>query len=269
MNSRGAFIAPLFWPQPFAHAVAMAASAQPALIRLVADDPIWRDQLHLALEQDGFLVEQQPSPKDLKHLLNSSPRVAPPDLWLVNLPSGCHPLDETLRWIKRHSRQQQPVPLLLLADVALEDERAELLDAGADDVLVRPFGLRELVARCRAIVRRIQRLEQASRVAEAGEVLKVGELALYRDQCRVCLNGETVNLTPREFRLLEFFMLHPGRVLSRDQILEQVWGSDYSGNSKSVDVHVLWLRRKLNHPARSSGIITVRGIGYRLDPPRM
>jgi two-component system phosphate regulon response regulator PhoB len=92
---------------------------------------------------------------------------------------------------------------------------------------------------------------------------------LFRDQCRVCLNGNQVALTPREFRLLECFMLQPGRALSRDQLIEQVWGADYNGNNKSVDVHVWWLRRKLEQPGQPSHFLTVRGIGYRfVDPDR-
>jgi two-component system phosphate regulon response regulator PhoB len=100
-------------------------------------------------------------------------------------------------------------------------------------------------------------------------VLRVGPISLDRQQCRVCLNDVEVSLTPREFRLLECFMLQPGRALSREQLIELVWGPDYSGDSKSVDVHVLWLRRKLDATAAKPQLfITVRGIGYRLDPPR-
>jgi two-component system phosphate regulon response regulator PhoB len=81
------------------------------------------------------------------------------------------------------------------------------------------------------------------------------------------VKGQEVPLTPREFRLLECFMLQPGRALSRDQLIEQVWGPDYCGNNKSVDVHVLWLRRKLDQPGQPSLLVTVRGIGYRFVPP--
>ena len=138
---------------------------------------------------------------------------------------------------------------------------------GADDVLVRPFGVRECVARCRAILRRLKRLERNSRLAQAGSVLRAGVIELFRDQCRVCVAGQEVPLTPREFRLLECFMLQPGRALSRDQLIEQVWGPDYGGNNKSVDVHVLWLRRKMDQPGKPSIVVTVRGIGYRFAAP--
>ena len=241
----------------------MAASVQPALIRLVADDPAWRDQLHLTLQQEGFRVEQQPMPQQLKQLLSQAPTAERPSLWVVNLPSDRHDLVATLALIQRLRRRDQLTPLLLLADAASDDQRAELLEVGADDVLVRPFGLREFVARCRAILRRLKRIEQSSRAAQAGAVLRAGRIELFRDQCRVCVGGQEVMLTPREFRLLECFMLQPGRALSRDQLIEQVWGPDYGGNNKSVDVHVLWLRRKLDQAGKPSMLVTVRGIGYR------
>ena len=241
----------------------MAASVQPALIRLVADDPAWRDLLHLTLQQEGFRVEQQPVPQQLWPLLSDAPTAERPSLWVVNLPSDRHDLVATLALIQRLRRRDQLTPLLLLADAASDDQRAELLEVGADDVLVRPFGLREFVARCRAILRRLKRIEQSSRAAQAGAVLRAGRIELFRDQCRVCVGGQEVMLTPREFRLLECFMLQPGRALSRDQLIEQVWGPDYGGNNKSVDVHVLWLRRKLDQAGKPSMLVTVRGIGYR------
>lgn len=245
----------------------MAASDQPALIQLVADDLLSREQLFLVLQQEGFRVQQQPVPLVLKTLFTSRIAVEWPSLWVVNLPSDRHDMAATLALIQRFRRRDSHTPLLLLADQAVEQERAELLDSGADDVLVKPFGLREFVARCRAMLRRIQRLEQGSRIAEAGQVIRAGGLTLYCDQCRVCRDGDEVSLTPREFRLLECFMLQPNRALSRDQLIEQVWGPDYRGNNKSVDVHVLWLRRKLDKPGAPSIFVTVRGIGYRFAVP--
>ena len=242
----------------------MAANVQPVLIWLVIDDPIWRDQLHLALVQEGYRVHQEPIPLALKALKPQGSAVQSPALWVVNLPNERHDLDQTLALIQRLRLRDQFTPLLLIADVATDVHRAQLLDTGADDVLVRPFGMREFVARCRAILRRVQR---RSLDAQAGAVLRAGNIALFRDQCRVCLAGSEVNLTPREFRLLECFMLQPGRALSRDQLIEQVWGPDYSGNNKSVDVHVWWLRRKLDQAGQPSLFVTVRGIGYRFVVP--
>jgi two-component system phosphate regulon response regulator PhoB len=244
----------------------MAATAAPALIQLVADDPHWREQLYMALQQEGYRVQPQPAPQLLKDLIRRG-RGERPSLLVVNLPTERHDLVATLALIQRFRRRDPQMPLLLLADQAVEQERAQLLDTGADDVLVRPFGLREFVARCRAMLRRMKRIEQNARLSGAGRVITAGGLQLFREQCRVCLDGEEVNLTPREFRLLECFMLQPDRALSRDQLIEQVWGPDYCGNNKSVDVHVLWLRRKLDRPGYPSLFVTVRGIGYRFAPP--
>ena len=249
----------------------MASGQAPPTLVLVADDPLWRAHLVQVLLEEGFQVVQRPFPRQPKELLPEAGARLATRLLILHLSAarqnsggGAAMLLQGLR------RRDHAIPLLLLLDAADEDQRAMLLDAGADDVLVQPFGLREFVARCRAILRRAARQPIAQRSSSSGALLQVGPISLDREQCRVHLSGEEVNLTPREFRLLECFMLHPGRALSREQLLEQVWGPDYSGDSKSVDVHVLWLRRKLDVAgSRPELFITVRGIGYRLDPPRL
>ena len=249
----------------------MASGQAPPTLVLVADDPLWRAHLVQVLLEEGFQVVQRPFPRPPTELLPEAGARLAPRLLILHLSAerqnsggGAAMLLQGLR------RRDHAIPLLLLLDAADEDQRAMLLDAGADDVLVQPFGLREFVARCRAILRRAARQPIAQRSSSSGALLQVGPISLDREQCRVHLSGEEVNLTPREFRLLECFMLHPGRALSREQLLEQVWGPDYSGDSKSVDVHVLWLRRKLDVAgSRPELFITVRGIGYRLDPPRL
>jgi two-component system phosphate regulon response regulator PhoB len=246
----------------------MALSAQAPLVLLVADGPQWREGLHLALVQEGYRVQQQPLPMRLQLLSPQADLVQPPDLLILNLPTQRWDLLNTVQLLERLRRRDLSTLLLMLPDEADEQARAALLDAGADDVLVRPFGLREFVARCRAMVRRTKRHELAQRAQDPTQVLRAGTLLLYRQECRVTLDGEEVNLTPREWKLLEYFMLHPGRAFSRDQLIEQVWGPDYCGDNKSVDVHVLWLRRKLEANARQpKRFVTVRGIGYRFDPP--
>ena len=248
----------------------MASGHAPPSLVLVADDPLWRAHLVQVLLEEGFQVVQRPFPRQPKELVaEAGARLAPRLLILhlsaerQNSASGAAMLLQGLR------RRDQAIPLLLLLDAADEEQRAMLLDAGADDVLVWPLGLREFVARCRAILRRISRSRPPRREDQSSQVLQVGPIRLDRLQCRVTLADMEVSLTPREFRLLECFMLHPGRALSREQIIEQVWGPDYSGDSKSVDVHVLWLRRKLDcGGSKPQLFITVRGVGYRLDPPR-
>ena len=242
----------------------------PPLTLLVADGPEWRDAMHQALGQEGFHVVQQPLPPRPRDLLPQIRWPVPPALLVLHLPSGDHwTPGATLQLLERLRRVNPMLPLLLLPEQADEQERSMLLDAGADDVLPRPFGLREFVARCRALLRRVRRVPSTGRATAQEEVLQVGAIQLYRQQCKVTRAGEAVLLTPREFRLLEYLMLHPGRAFSRDQLIEQVWGPDYNGDNKSVDVHVLWLRRKLQLVAPNPElIVTLRGLGYRLDGPQ-
>ena len=239
----------------------MAGSSSSGLV-LVAEAPDACAPLVQVLLEEGFQVLQRPFSTQVKDLLPLGGE--PPQLMVLQPP----PLAD-VRLVEAMRRRDPSLPLLLLLERADEELRARLLDAGADDVLVQPFGVREFVARCRAILRRSRRSPQQTPETDSSEVLELGPIRLDRRQCRVTLSGDEVNLTPREFRLLECFMQQPGRALSREQLIEQVWGPDYSGDSKSVDVHVLWLRRKLDQAGpRPQLFITVRGIGYRLDPPR-
>jgi two-component system, OmpR family, phosphate regulon response regulator PhoB len=139
-----------------------------------------------------------------------------------------------------------------------EADRVLGLEVGADDYLIKPFGMRELVARCRALLRRSQT------TSTPAKVLRHDNLQLYPEECRVTRDGLDVNLSPKEYRLLELFMQNPRRVWSRDKLLEHVWGYDYFGDSKTVDVHIRWLREKLEaNPSAPVHLLTVRGFGYR------
>jgi two-component system phosphate regulon response regulator PhoB len=148
-----------------------------------------------------------------------------------------------------------------------ETDRVLGLEVGADDYLVKPFGMRELVARCRALLRRQRSQEQAQeqqRSARESVDLHHQELSLYPGECRATRAGAELRLSPKEYRLLELFMQNPRRVWSRDQLIEQVWGIDYIGDSKTVDVHIRWLREKIeDDPSTPTKLITVRGFGYR------
>jgi two-component system phosphate regulon response regulator PhoB len=149
-------------------------------------------------------------------------------------------------------------PILVVSARDSEADRVLGLEVGADDYLIKPFGMRELVARCRALLRR------SSTGASPSKQVVHGNLCLYPEECRVTRDGLDVNLSPKEYRLLELFMQHPRRVWSRDKLLEQVWGHDYFGDSKTVDVHIRWLREKLEvNPSSPVHLVTVRGFGYR------
>jgi two-component system phosphate regulon response regulator PhoB len=159
-------------------------------------------------------------------------------------------------------RSDSHTPILMVSARDTETDRVLGLELGADDYLVKPFGLRELVARCRALLRRSSR-ESGERFPVSA-VLSHAGLTLYPDEFRVTRDGIPVNLSPKEYRLLEFFMQNPGRVWSRNQLIDQVWGTDYVVDTKTVDVHIRWLREKLEaNPSAPEHIRTVRGFGYR------
>ncbi|MGB5596898.1 MAG: response regulator transcription factor, partial [Crocosphaera sp.] len=142
---------------------------------------------------------------------------------------------------------------------ASETDRVLGLEVGADDYLTKPFSMRELVARCRALIRR-QDFSNSSSAA----VKKFRDITLFTEECRVMVGEEQINLSPKEYRLLDLFMSYPRRVWSRDQLIEQIWGPDFLGDTKTVDVHIRWLREKLEkEPSQPEYLITVRGFGYR------
>jgi two-component system, OmpR family, phosphate regulon response regulator PhoB len=140
-----------------------------------------------------------------------------------------------------------------------EIDRVVGLEVGADDYLSKPFGMRELIARCRALLRR-----QQQHTPTLDAALRFRELCLYPQECRVTLAGAELNLSPKEFKLLELFMGSPRRVWPREQLLDHVWGTDFIGDSKTVDVHIRWLREKIEQdPSHPEYLLTVRGFGYR------
>lgn len=248
----------------------MATAAAHPTVMLVATDPLVGGHLLQALREDGFQVLQRPRSHNLAAILPAGGDPTPQLLILQQSLSRPSDVRSVTALVQAVRRQTPALPLLLLMDRAEEAQRAAVLDAGADDVMQQPFGLREVIARCRAILRRSRGDYWSSLPSAPGhDLLQVGPISLDRRECRVTLAGEEVTLTRREFRLLECFMLNPGQAMSREQLIERVWGPDFAGDSKSVDVHVLWLRRKLDVAGpRPELFITVRGIGYRLDPPR-
>ena len=157
-------------------------------------------------------------------------------------------------------REGSNVPILMLSAKGSETDRVVGLEVGADDYLTKPFGMRELIARCRALLRRYHHLQPQSEQPS----LKFRDIALFPQECRVLVRGEEINFSPKEFKILELFMSYPRRVWSREQLLERIWGPDFIGDSKTVDVHIRWLREKLEvDPSNPEYVVTVRGFGYR------
>jgi len=166
-------------------------------------------------------------------------------------------------------RREMTVPILMLTARDEEVDRVVGLELGADDYLTKPFSMRELLARIKALLRRV-RLIREELVAESGvapaERLTFDDLTIDLARCEVLREGIPLSLKPKEYDLLVFLARHRGKVLSRDLILERVWGWDYGGGSRTVDVHVRWLREKIEpDPAHPVRIVTVRGVGYRFE----
>ena len=180
-----------------------------------------------------------------------------PDLvlldWMLPLMSGI----EVCRQLRRASHTAN-IPILMLTARGEEHDRVRGLDAGADDYVSKPFSPAELIARIRAVLRRI-------RPALADEVLAYGDLTMDLVQHRVARNGRQVHLGPTEFRLLRHFLEHPGRVFTREQLLDSVWGRDVYIEARTVDVHIRRLRVALNAEGELDLIRTVRAAGYALD----
>jgi two-component system phosphate regulon response regulator PhoB len=157
------------------------------------------------------------------------------------------------------------IPILILSARGTEMDRVVGLEVGADDYLVKPFGIRELIARCRALLRRHRSTHAQVNVEQENAILQFEEIVLHTQECKVFLRSCEIELSPKEFKILELLLSQPRRVWSRSQIIEQVWGYDFIGDSKTVDVHVRWLREKIEEdPSRPHYVKTVRGFGYRL-----
>ena len=160
-------------------------------------------------------------------------------------------------------------PIIMLTARDDEVDKVVGLEVGADDYLTKPFSMRELLARVKAQLRRVRLLREeyaGDRESPASDKLHFGQLVLDLDRRQVLLNGDPLAMKPKEYELLVYLAQKRGRVLSRDQILADVWGWDYVGGSRTVDVHIRWLREKIeDDPADPSHLITVRGAGYRFE----
>ncbi|BAZ43242.1 two component transcriptional regulator, winged helix family protein [Chondrocystis sp. NIES-4102] len=228
-------------------------------ILLIEDEDLIREMVVIALEEEGYEVHTASNGRAALNMLQNpdvSKSKLAPDLIILDLMlPEVNGLD-----ICRLLRYQGDItPILVVSAKASETDRVLGLEVGADDYLTKPFSMRELVARCRALIRR-----QKYSSSNASSVQKYGDIRLFPQECRVTVRGMEVNLSPKEFRLLELFMSYPRRVWSREQLIEQVWGPDFLGDTKTVDVHIRWLREKLEiEPSQPEYLITVRGFGYR------
>ncbi|MER3433648.1 MAG: DNA-binding response regulator [Leptolyngbya sp. ERB_1_1] len=243
-----------------------AANAPPKLtigrILVVDDEELIRETTALTLSDEGYeimtAIDGRQALEILQEALSQdSSKSAMPDLIILDLMLPFVNGLDICRWMRREGSS---VPILMLSAKGSETDRVVGLEVGADDYLTKPFGMRELVARCRALLRRHQQFQPA----QAIPTLQFQDVTIYPQECRVTVRGEVVNFSPKEFKLLELFLRHPKRVWSRDQLLEKIWGHDFIGESKTVDVHIRWLREKLElDPSNPQYLVTVRGFGYR------
>jgi len=234
----------------------------PETILVVEDEPALRDTLAYNLKKDGFTVE---AVGDGRSALESARRLKP-DLIVLDLMLPEIDGFEVCRIL----RKEMITPILMLTARDDEIDRVVGLEVGADDYLTKPFSMRELMARVKAQMRRSRLLREelgkSNESQKQQEKLKFGNLIINLTRREVTLHDEPLALKPQEYELLVFFAEHKGQMLSREFVLERVWGWDFIGDSRTVDVHVRWLRQKIEEdPSQPKRIVTVRGGGYRFE----
>ena len=222
-------------------------------VLVVEDEQSYRDPLTYLLRREGFdVVEAATGPDALEAFDRGGADIVLLDLMLPGMPGT-----EVCRQLRTRSR----VPVIMVSARDDEVDKVVGLELGADDYVTKPYSSRELVARIRAVLRRGE-----EPTAGAAAVLEVGRIRMDVDGHRVVVAGEQVALPLKEFELLEMFLRNPARVLTRQQLIDRVWGADYVGDTKTLDVHVKRLRSKIEvDPGRPVLLTTVRGLGYKLD----
>ncbi len=224
-----------------------------AKLLLVEDDPALLELLEYRFRNEGYNVRATPDGDEALILASEDT----PDLvildWMIEGTSGI----EVCRRLRR-DKATAHVPIIMLTAREAEDDRIRGLDTGADDYLTKPFSPRELMARVAAVMRRI-------RPALAGETVEVGDIVLDPVAHRVTRRTQAVQLGPTEYRLLKFFMESPGRVFSRSQLLDGVWGTGSEIELRTVDVHIRRLRKAIELPGAKDPVRTVRSAGYSFE----
>ena len=232
----------------------------PEKILVVEDEPALQETLAYNLTRQGYIVE---TASDGLTAIEFARRIRPDliilDLMLPNI-DGFE--------VCRILRQEMNVSILMLTARDDEIDRVIGLEMGADDYVTKPFSMRELLARVKAHLRRTHFMHEETNPEPDAEVkiLRFGNLTVDLTRHEVLLNDQPLALKPKEFELLLFFARHRGQAISREMILERVWGWEFSGGSRTVDVHIRWLREKIEpDPNQPTRFVTVRGAGYRFE----
>ncbi len=226
-----------------------------ARVLVVDDEPVLVDTIRYKLRREGYEVHVAGDGIEALRLAQA----AAPDLVVLDLMlPGLDGLE-----VCRQLRRESAVPILMLTAKDDEVDKIVGLEVGADDYMTKPFSLHELIARIRAMLRR-SRMQQAIAAPDNEQPIRSGDLEVDALQRRVLLRAEALQLKPKEFDLLVYLMQHRGRVLTRDQLLEKVWGYTFGGDTRTVDVHIRWLREKIEEsPSSPRRLETIRGVGYR------
>ena len=221
-------------------------------VLVVEDEPSYRETLAYMLGREGFeVVEAADGAEGLAAYDRSGADIVLLDLMMPGIPGT---------EVCRQLRQRGPVPVIMLTARDSEIDKVVGLELGADDYVTKPFSHRELVARIRAVLRRGQDVELVPDVVEAGGV------RMDVERHEVAVNGAPVKLALKEFELLEMLLRNAGRVMTRGQLIDRIWGADYVGDTKTLDVHVKRLRAKLEtDPGNPEHLLTVRGLGYKFE----
>ena len=229
-------------------------SVRPRVL-VVEDEESFVDALSVGLDREGFDVSVARDGQEAVQKFNDDGAdVILLDLMLPKL-SG---LD-----VCRIIRSTSDVPIIVVSAKSEEVDAVVMLELGADDYVTKPYRLRELIARIRAVLRR---RDHATLAEGANEIIESGNVRLEIDTRRCYVDGQEIKLRKKEFALLEILLLSPGRVITRDQLIDRVWGSDYVGDTKTLDVHIKRLRSLIEEkPKEPHHITTVRGVGYRFD----
>lgn len=228
------------------------AASKPSVL-VVEDDAALCELLSWNLEAQGYDVRTTPDGEEALLMVREQLPDAIVLDWMIEEVPGI----EVCRRLRKDPATAR-VPILMLTARGEEEDRIRGLKTGADDYVTKPFSPRELMARVEALLRR-------SRPALAGQALLLGDIELDPETHRVRRAGEEIHLGPTEFRLLRYFLERPGRVLSRDQILDAVWGMDSDIDERTVDVHIRRLRKAIVRDGESDPIRTVRAVGYAID----
>lgn len=227
-------------------------------VLVVEDEPTLLATLEYNLKREGYRVL---TAKDGLTALDRA-RQGRPDVILLDVMLPKMDGFEVCRTLRR----EMNVPILMLTARDEEVDKIVGLEVGADDYMTKPFSMRELLARVKALLRRVRLIREEVAVQTNVDRLLLGDLTIDLSRGEVMREGQRLMLKPKEYELLVFMARHHGRVLSRDLILERVWGWDFAGGTRTVDVHVRWLRQKIEQdPANPTRIVTVRGLGYRFE----